>query len=74
MPHQPEASPHVTGVNEFSHRQTRFGAFIFRTVFTPGLATQIIKLYCANALTQKLRSHDVYYVGLIQVVKTAEAL
>ena len=40
-------------VNQFSHCETRFGIFILRGVFTPGLATQNFKFRCINALTQK---------------------
>ena len=51
---------------KFSLRETRFSTLIFRTVFTPGLTTQIVKLYCvtAKALKRKLQSHDVYWVEL----------
>ena len=46
------------------HPKTRFGTFIFRAVFTSGFAKRIVKLLCVNALTGKLRSHDVYCMVL----------
>ena len=61
-------------VEEFSHRETRFGTFIFCAVFTPSFATRIAKLYHVNALTQKLRSHEVYRAGLRKVSKNSAPL